>query len=155
MRTLLHPLPSNTLIRLRWPQREDAKSLLDYAQDPDMAKTRWFPIPLEATAVSVQLAVDEMCKGWNGSAGLAVVATESASDILVGIFTLCRLADANAAEIAYGVAPRYRRRGLATQGLRLLAPWALVEFNLQRHRGSHRPHACRLPTSGRAGRFPL
>jgi RimJ/RimL family protein N-acetyltransferase len=132
MRALIHPLPTNTIVRLRWPKPEDARTLLDYAQDPDMAKTHWFPIPLEPTAASVQLVVDDLCKGWNGSAGLSVVATEPRRDTLIAIFTLCRLVDANAAEIACGVAPRFRRRGVATQGLRLLAPWALLEFNLRR-----------------------
>jgi len=131
-RALIHPLPSNTVVRLRWPKPEDAKTLLDYAQDPEMAQRRWSPIPLGTTADTVQLAVDEMCRGWNGAAGLSVVAAEPGSDRLVGIFTLCRLADANAAEIAYGVVPRHHRRGVATQGLRLLAPWALAGFNLQR-----------------------
>jgi RimJ/RimL family protein N-acetyltransferase len=97
-----------------------------------MAKTYWLPIPIEPIAASVQLAVDDMCRGWNGSAGLAIVATEPRGDTLIAIFTLCRLVDANAAEITCGVAPGYRRRGVATEGLRLLAPWALLEFNLQR-----------------------
>ena len=124
------------MVQLRWPKPEDAKSLLEYAReyarDPQIPRTRWSPISFGTTTASVQLAVEEMCRGWNGPAGLTVIAAEPGSDKLVGIFTLRRLADANAAEIAYGVVPRYHRRGVATQGLRLLAPWALVEFNLQR-----------------------
>jgi RimJ/RimL family protein N-acetyltransferase len=130
----MNPLPRDAMVRLRWPRADDAHAIFAYAQDPDMAQTYWLPIPFQAAAADARQLVAEMCRGWTGRAGLTVVIAEPATDRLIGVLLLSKPAsiDGATAEIAYGVAPAHRNRGVATHALQLLAPWAFAELGLSR-----------------------
>lgn len=128
----MNSLPRDAMVCLRWPRADDARAIFAYAQDPDMAETHWLPLPFQASAAAARQLVAEMGEGWTGRVGLTVVIAEPATDRLIGVLLFSKPSriDGGTAEIAYGVAPAHRNRGVATHALQLLAPWAFAELGL-------------------------
>lgn len=127
--------PSATLtdgtVLLRLPEGRDGAAFYAYGQDPDVAETTWLPLPYPCSWEAATRMVGEFQQGWQGRFGLTLVITLPPAPALIGVVHISVRAD-GARELAYGVAPAYRRRGLATRAVRLTAAWAFEHLRLTR-----------------------
>lgn len=124
------PLTDDTVL-LRLPDERDVTAVYSYGQDPDSGETAWLPIPFPCPREVPVRLVREFQQGWHGRYELTLVITVPPDARLRGVLHLSVRAD-DAGEIAYGVAPQYRRRGLATRSVRLAAAWAFARLGLIR-----------------------
>ncbi len=121
------------VVRLRLPHEGDSATVYAYGQDPDIARTHWLPLFEPCTREAAACLVRTFQQGWQGQGrfGLTWVITLPPADDLRGIVHLS-VDDIGGGEMAYGVAPRHRRRGLATRATRLIASWAITELGITR-----------------------
>jgi RimJ/RimL family protein N-acetyltransferase len=116
---------------LRLAHEDDVEAVYTYGQDPDVAETGWLPLPVPCTRAGAARVVQEFQRGWQGRFGLTFVITLPPAADLCGVVHLAIHGPA-VVELAYGVAPRHRRRGLATRAVRLVATWAATQGALTR-----------------------
>jgi RimJ/RimL family protein N-acetyltransferase len=122
---------SDGVVLLRLPEDGDIEAVCSFGQDPDVEETAWLPIPVPCPREVAAGTVREFQGGWQGRYGLTlIIATPTAHEML-GVLHLSRHGD-DAGEIAYGVAPQFRRRGLATRAVDLVADWAFSRLRLGR-----------------------
>jgi RimJ/RimL family protein N-acetyltransferase len=124
------PITDGTVL-LRLPEERDSAAVYAYGQDPDIEETAWLPIPIPCPQDVAARIVEEFRQGWHSRFGLTLVITTPPDDDLRGVLHLS-MHTAGIGAIAYGVAPRYRRQGLATRGVRLVAAWAFAQLSLSR-----------------------
>ncbi len=124
------PLTDGTVL-LRLPDEHDGAAVRTYGQDPDIGETTWLPVPVPCPEEVAARLVQEFQEGWQGRFGLTLVITLPPATDLVGVLHLS-VHGAGVGEIGYGVAPQYRRRGLATRAVRLVAAWAFAQLGLTR-----------------------
>lgn len=119
------------VVRLRLPHGGDVATVYAYGQDPDIARTHWLPLCEPCSREGAACLIRAFQQGWQGHFGLTWVITLPPADDLRGVVHLS-VDDAGGGEIAYGVAPRHRRQGLATRATRLVAAWAGTERGITR-----------------------
>ena len=105
-------------IRLRSPRHGDAVAIWAHARHPEIEETYWLPIRRNASREEAAELCRELMAGWTGQGrhGPVMIVTSEDADVVIGIVYLPRPGEN---EIAYGVAPEARGRGIATRALRL------------------------------------
>jgi RimJ/RimL family protein N-acetyltransferase len=103
------------------PRKTDAPQIVEHAKHPDMEQTYWLPGRPAVTDEAAEQLVEDLLRGWDGDgphgAGLFV----RRGDVIVGVVLLRN--DPEEIELAYGVAPTFRSRGIATRACRLVVKW--------------------------------
>jgi len=122
---------SDGVVLLRLPHEGDSEAVWTYGQDPDIAETHWLPLFAPCSRAAATRLVQEFQHGWDGRFGLTLVITTPPACDLCGVVNLSIRAQ-GVGEIAYGVAPQHRRRGLATRAVSLVAAWAFAQVGLRR-----------------------
>lgn len=129
-------------LRLPSPDAGDVATVDNYVQDQQLDGA-WLPdVPLVTGA---QLVADWL-DGWAGRPsrnGPAFVVTVPEHSSFIGVVGMNERGD-GIVEIAYGIAPRWRGRGLASQAVRLGSRWVASQS------GVHRVEA-RIGQDDRAG----
>jgi RimJ/RimL family protein N-acetyltransferase len=121
----LAPLMDGTVL-LRLPELSDVEALCAYGQDPDVEETGWLPIPVPCPRDIATRVVEEWQRGRRGRFGITLVITALPATDLLGVVHVSIHAG-GVAEIAYGVAPQHRRRGLATHATTLVTHWLFTQ----------------------------
>jgi RimJ/RimL family protein N-acetyltransferase len=124
------PLTDGTVL-LRLPEDRDSATVYMYGQDPDIEETAWLPIPFPCPRDVAIRTVHDLQKGWHGRHGLTLVITMSPAADMCGVLHLSADA-AGVGEIGYGIAPQYRRQGLATRAITMVSAWAFAQLGLTR-----------------------
>jgi RimJ/RimL family protein N-acetyltransferase len=110
-------------LRLPSPEAGDADAVLGYI-DQEQLDGGWLPgIPL----VSAERAIGDWLDAWAGHPsrnGPAFVVTIAGEPRFIGVVGLGDRGG-GILEMIYGIAPRWRGRGLASRAVRLAARWAL------------------------------
>jgi RimJ/RimL family protein N-acetyltransferase len=101
-------------IVLRPPEPDDLSHLREASGRREIEQTMWLPIPYRASEESLQDRLHEYLAGWGGRGafGATLFAFARQTGEIVGCLGV-RARNDNAAELTYGVAPRWRNRGLA------------------------------------------
>lgn len=118
---------------LRLPDDRDIDAITAYGQDVEIEESGWLPITVPCPRAIAARTLRELQQGWHGAGRFGrtfVIATAAAPDLL-GVVHLFTPSGATG-EIAYGMAPQHRRRGLATRAVRLVTPWAFAHLGLAR-----------------------
>jgi len=116
---------------LRLPHEGDSEAVWTYGQAPDIAETHWLPLVEPCSRAVATRLLQEFQRGWNGRFGLTLAITTPPARDLCGVVHLSIRAQ-GVGEIAYGIAPQHRRRGLATRAVSLVAAWAFTQAGLRR-----------------------
>jgi RimJ/RimL family protein N-acetyltransferase len=118
---------------LRLPDENDIDALVRFGGDPDTGETLWVPIPSPCSRAEAKERLRGFVDGWSGRStfGPTLVVAEAAGGEFVGIVFL-RPREDMTIEIAYGVAPKHRRRGIATRALRRVCQWVFEERSVVR-----------------------
>ena len=118
---------------LRLPAEDDIDALVRFGDDADTAETLWVPIPSPCSRVEAHERLHEFVDSWSGHSpfGPTFVVAEAPSDEFVGIVFL-RPREDMTVEVAYGTAPKHRRRGIATRVLRRVCQWLFDERSVTR-----------------------
>lgn len=102
------------LARLSLRLRPAAESDLDAIQGiGNSSDSRWFGVPHPCTRQSAEEVLTQIRRGWHGTFGLSAIVSAVASEEIVA-FVGAHRRSADVVEIAYGVAPHARGRGIAT-----------------------------------------
>jgi RimJ/RimL family protein N-acetyltransferase len=124
------PLTDGTVL-LRLPEERDSAAVYAFGQDPDIEETTWLPIPYRCSRDVAIRTAREFQQGWHGRHGLTLVIAMPPTTDMCGVLHLSSHA-AGVGEIGYGIAPQYRRQGLATSAIILVATWAFARLGLTR-----------------------
>jgi RimJ/RimL family protein N-acetyltransferase len=118
---------------LRLPAEDDIDALVRFGDNPDTAETLWVPIPSPCSRAQATDRVREFIDGWDGRStfGPTLVVADAASNEFIGIIFL-RPRDNATVEIAYGIAPQHRGRGIATRGIQRTSQWCFDELHARR-----------------------
>jgi RimJ/RimL family protein N-acetyltransferase len=109
---------------------DDAAAHLAGEDEEHARRFGWFP--RSSTPESVRNAVDRWQQEWRADGPTrALAARDATSSELVGGCEL-RLRGEEIAQLSYWVAPRHRRRGLATRIVRLVCEFAFRELGIER-----------------------
>lgn len=108
-------------LRLRRPRPSDAEAILEYANDPDVA--RYADWPVGATLERILQTIDARAERWERREEFYWVLAERERDQAIGGIS-CRI-EGDAAEIGFLVHRRVWGQGLATAACRAVADWAL------------------------------
>jgi RimJ/RimL family protein N-acetyltransferase len=128
--TPVEPLTDGVVV-LRLPHHGDVETVYTYGQDPDIEETRWLPIGVPCSHADAAHLIRQFQRGWRGRFGLTLAIVAPSADKLRGVAHLY-VHDSTVGEIAYGIAPQYRRFGLATRAVLLLSNWAVTDLGLTR-----------------------
>jgi len=123
------PPLSDGRIRLRLPVADDEPAVFEACQDPEIQ--RWVPIPVPYRQEHAHDWIASAESGWSEGRYGALAIAEASGDRLLGAIGL-RPIEEHRASIGYWVAPAERRRGVATDAVRLLGRWALLRLSLRR-----------------------
>jgi RimJ/RimL family protein N-acetyltransferase len=118
-------------VLLRLAHDGDWAAVYSSGQDPDLAETAWLPVPFPCPREVAIRTVQEFQQGWQSRFGLTLVIATPRDDDLRGVLHLAARSH-GVGEIAYGVAPPYRRQGVATRAVKLLTDWAFTQLGLTR-----------------------
>lgn len=133
-RRLEGPLVDGDLT-LRLPTLADRHRLADYAADAASLEGGWLPLGEAQSEPEVWAAwaAREFALGWTplGSRYGGTLVVDSEQEPFVGLIYLVRR-QATVAEIAYGVAPEWRGRGVATRAAQIATEWALTDGSFDR-----------------------
>jgi RimJ/RimL family protein N-acetyltransferase len=118
---------------LRLPNEADINALVRFGDDPETQETLWVPIPVPCSQTEAKKRLREFVDGWIGRStfGPTFVVADAGSDEFVGIIFL-RARPETTVEIAYGIAPQHRDRGIATRVLRRVSEWCFEELRAAR-----------------------
>ncbi|MBP6444773.1 MAG: GNAT family N-acetyltransferase [Gemmatimonadales bacterium] len=108
-------------LRLRRPRPSDAEAILEYANDPEVA--RYADWPVGATLDRIFHTIDARAERWERGEEFYWVIAERESDRAIGGIS-CRM-EGDAAEIGFLVHRQQWGRGLATAACVAVADWAL------------------------------
>lgn len=121
------PLPSPLRLhgfglRLREWQDDDAPALVALYDDPEMA--RWTPVPSPFDAEAAQAYLTAAGQKRIEGRGVHLAITTDGRRPLGEVLLFRSVTDPRDAELAYGVAPAHRGRGLAAKAVRLVTEYA-------------------------------
>jgi RimJ/RimL family protein N-acetyltransferase len=122
---------SDGMVVLRLPADTDCAAVCAYGQDPDVEETGWLPVPVPCSPAVAAGIIQEFKRGWQGRFGLTLIITTPLDGALCGVLHLSVRAP-GVGEVAYGVAPSSRGRGLASRAVTLVAAWAFAHLGLTR-----------------------
>lgn len=111
----------------------DARGIDHYSEEPGGLEGAWLPGARNAQPERGRWIVDDWIAGWSGDEsfnGPALVLTVAEARYFVGVVGFCDRR-AGAIEMVYGVAPAWRRSGLATRATRLAADWLLENASVE------------------------
>lgn len=128
--TPVEPLTDGVVL-LRLPHADDGAAVYTHGQGADVAETGWLPLPVPCAHADAAHLIQEFQQGWQGRFGLTLGITTPPATALRGVVHLSLHAP-DVGEVAYGVAPPYRRCGLATRAVRLVSAWAVAQRRLVR-----------------------
>ena len=115
------PLPLEGFV-LRLPDERDVDALVRFGDDPDTAESQWLPIPSPCPRAEAK-------RRLRSAFGSMLVIADAAGD-LAGVVSLGPRGAA--VELAYGVAPQLRNRGIATAALGSVSGWCLEQPGVER-----------------------
>ncbi len=116
---------SDGVITLRLPVVEDTTAIIGYATRPGDLDGGWLPLRPPVSDTTVRWVVEDWLAGWAGRRshnGPALVVSPAATPEMVGTIGFGP-GDPGVVEMIYGVAPRWRGRGVARRAARLSADW--------------------------------
>lgn len=129
MRRVIPPREPLTdgVVTVRLPAAEagDVDAVIRYSKDKGQLDDSWLPMVPNA---SPEIAVKDWLEGWAGRPshnGSVLVVTILEAVDFIGIVGFTERAN-DCVEMIYGIAPRWRRRGLASRAATLGARWALA-----------------------------
>ena len=118
-------LPAGPVTLRRW-RASDASAIA--AACSDMEIQRWLPLPSPYTEQHAREYLAMMEEDAATGSGFALAIVEPCSDRLLGSIA-CRMSkDRGVADIGYWIAPKARRRGVATAALRALTAWMFANL---------------------------
>lgn len=120
----MQPLSDGT-VTLRVPVPEDEAAIDLYVHRAGGLDEGWLPLSVASPSDSGRWMVEDWLNGWAGLSThnrAALVLTVIGTTDLVGTVGF-GMVDVGVVEVAYGVAPEWRWRGLATRAARLAADW--------------------------------
>lgn len=120
---------SDGTVTLRLPVAEDVGRAASYAADPTLLEGVWIPGPCPGEDIAEWAArfMEELSAGWTTVGGIhggGLIVDESQPFVGI-VYVIPRTEDV--VELAYGVAPPARGRGIATRAARIAADWALTD----------------------------
>ncbi|HEY0387047.1 MAG TPA: GNAT family N-acetyltransferase, partial [Gaiellales bacterium] len=116
------------LVHLRLPRDDDADWIANACRDPEMR--RWIPhMPTPYERSDAVAHIDRSRLQWSSGGGAMFVI--AGGDTGVGLIELA-MHEPEHASVGYWVAAPARRRGMATDALRLVSDWALVTLGVAR-----------------------
>jgi RimJ/RimL family protein N-acetyltransferase len=125
------PPLTDGVVTLRPMQDSDLAGLLEEGNDP--VTSSWVNVPIPYTEHHARDELAELQGCWdNPAAPLTFTITEAGSDEYRGVILLQTDRPNGIVELAYGVHPAARRRGLVTRAIRLVSPWAFGALGAQR-----------------------
>jgi RimJ/RimL family protein N-acetyltransferase len=123
------PALSDGHITLRLPAAKDERAVFDACQDPEIR--RWIPIPDPYRREHAHDWITQAEPGWSTGDHCDLVIADASTDGLLGAIGL-RAIEVGRTSIGYWVIPAERKRGVATDAVRLLGHWALRSLGLRR-----------------------
>lgn len=110
---------------LRRGAPSDIETIVELARDADVRETIWLPVGYRCSRRRAEEFISELNDGWAGRGrfGPSYVLSESFDGEMRGIVFL-RAHRPAVVEVAYGVAPAHRNRGLARRALGAVTSWA-------------------------------
>ncbi|HTO01351.1 MAG TPA: GNAT family protein [Microthrixaceae bacterium] len=119
-------------VRLRAWRADDATSVLDACQSPDIQ--RWTTVPVPYLRKHADEFVERLApEQWESRTGALFCVASTTSDRVLGSCGLVTIdADDAVAEVGYWVAPLSQGAGVAQKAVRLLAAWAMGQGGLHR-----------------------
>ena len=154
---MAHPriLPPDPPLRdgdvvLRLAREDDLAGVYDEAADEE--SQRWFNIERPYTHAAARQALDWF-RSWDAPGdGLTLVIADAATDEYAGAIVLFVSERTGVGELAYGVGPDFRGRGMMTTAVRLVSRWAFDELGLQRlELRTHQDNAASQRVAEKAG----
>lgn len=131
-----HGEPKRTLtdgvVAMRMPRADDAAALMGYAVLPGGLDGGWLPLCPPVSDAAARWVIEDWLAGWAGRRshnGPALIVSLDGSPEMVGIVGFGRRGP-GAVEMVYGVAPGWRRRGLAARAARLAAGWLMSALSV-------------------------
>jgi RimJ/RimL family protein N-acetyltransferase len=123
-----HPLTDGT-IHLRLPHAGDVAALGEYSMAPGGLEGVWLPIPPDTSRERLAWIVDDWLRGWAGDESLngpTLLLDVGDASRFVGVVGF-GVRERGVVELVYGIAPGWRRRGLATRAALLATSWLITE----------------------------
>jgi RimJ/RimL family protein N-acetyltransferase len=131
------PLSDGT-VTLRPMRESDLPGLME--EGGDETTRRWVNVPIPYTEKFAREELTKLMGSWDDPASpLAFTITECGNDEYRGVILLSTERPSGIVELAYGVHPAARRRGLVTRSIRLVAPWAFRALGAERLEGRTDP----------------
>jgi RimJ/RimL family protein N-acetyltransferase len=131
------PLSDGT-VTLRPMRESDLPGLME--EGGDETTRRWVNVPIPYTEKHAREELTQLMGSWDDPASpLAFTITECGNDEYRGVILLSTERPSGIVELAYGVHPAARRRGLVTRSIRLVAPWAFQALGAERLEGRTDP----------------
>ena len=131
------PLSDGT-VTLRPMHENDLPGLMEEGRDE--TTRRWVNVPIPYTEQHAREELTQLMGSWDDpTAPLAFTITERGSDQYRGVILLSTERPPGIVEVAYGVHPAARRRGLVTRAIRLVSPWAFEALGAERLEGRTDP----------------
>ncbi len=115
---------------LRAPRLSDAAAIHEACQDPETQRWTTIPVPYRESD-AVAFIRDHAGAGWRDGSMAVFVITDVRTGCYQGTLDL-RLDGVGGAEIGFAVAPWARRKGIATNAVRLVCEWGFRSLALQR-----------------------
>ena len=123
------PPLSDGRVRLRLPVASDERAVYAACQDP--AIQRWVPIPVPYEREHAKEWVADAKRGWSAGHHGPLAIADASDDRFLGAIGLGPLGE-HRSSIGYWVVPAERGRGVATDAVRLLGRWALLQAGVGR-----------------------
>ena len=124
------PLNDGTLTLRPW-RDDDVPALVAAANDPEIPRWTSVPSPYHETDATTWFATH--APALDAQTGLNLAIVDAATDELLGSIGLVKVAlDDARAEVGYWIAAHARRRGVATDALRLLSRFVLGDLEFER-----------------------
>ena len=131
MRGLPRPDLSDGRIRLRPPTERDVETIAAACQDAEIQL--WTTVPSPYSEDDAREFIAHAERSWENDRGAALLATDAATDELLGATELTRAPHDDAVgEIGYWVKREARGRGIAAAATRVLSRWGFEELGLAR-----------------------
>jgi [ribosomal protein S5]-alanine N-acetyltransferase len=109
------------------PWRVEEAEWYVWARDEEIFK--WTTEKRDLTVEETRTAIEQLNANPNA---VCLVIVETASETLLGNIALAIEQNHQSAEVMYWLAPAGRKRGIATNAVRLLCDWAFRAFDLER-----------------------
>lgn len=123
------PLPAGEDLVLRRLGAGDLPRLVEACNDPEIP--RWTTVPRPYGEDDGRAFLEEVDRGWEEGTGAVFAVADRATDDLLGVMGLSRVAT-RIAVVGYWTAPWARGRGVATRALEAVSAWGLGQEGLDR-----------------------